>query len=257
MKILLISDTHRRIAPVNELAAAIGADCCFHLGDLCTYTRDSVSRFSADMLYKQLKHTPQLSPEQLASIDREHVEAMRPLAIKYRTYGKFEDYLSGKKHLDIPVYAVPGNNDDAEVLTRLEAHPVANLTFLNAERQIKLEDFLICGIGGDIAEHASKTGVGCISTWAQLAELERKIAEVPRKKILLTHVPPYECEPLMQLVETIKPVLALCGHTHHWDDRMAGRCRILTLPRVDRGYAELTLNGKNWDCRIHQTEGDK
>ena len=49
MKILLISDTHRRIAPVNELAAATGADCCFHLGDLCTYTRDSVSRFSAEV----------------------------------------------------------------------------------------------------------------------------------------------------------------------------------------------------------------
>ena len=120
MKILLISDTHRRIDPINELAAATGTDCCFHLGDICTYTEDSVSRFSADMLYKQLKHTSLLSPEQLSAIDRENAESMRSLAIKYRTYGNFEEYLTGKKRFEIPIYAVPGNNDDAEVIAWLD-----------------------------------------------------------------------------------------------------------------------------------------
>lgn len=257
MKILLISDTHRWIDPVNELAAATGADCCFHLGDICTYTEDSVSRFSADMLYKQLKHTSLLSPEQLSAIDRENTESMRSLAIKYRTYGNFEEYLTGKKRFEIPIYAVPGNNDDAEVIAWLEKHSISNLTFLNEAKQLEWEGFLICGIGGDIAERAPEIGVGCISTGAQIADLERKIAAAPGRKILLTHVPPYECEPLMRLVETINPALVLCGHTHHWDDRMAGDCRILTLPRIGRGYALLDLNRNAWNCQIYKNEGER
>ncbi len=257
MKILLISDTHRRIDPINELAAATGTDCCFHLGDICTYTEDSVSRFSADMLYKQLKHTSLLSPEQLSAIDRENAESMRSLAIKYRTYGNFEEYLTGKKRFEIPIYAVPGNNDDAEVIAWLEKHSISNLTFLNEAKQLEWEGFLICGIGGDIADRAPETGVGCISTRAQIADLERKITASPGRKILLTHVPPYECEPLMRLVEMIKPALVLCGHTHHWDDRMAGNCRILTLPRIGRGYALLDLNRNDWNCQIYKIEGEK
>lgn len=255
MKILLVSDTHGRTDAVNGLAAATGADCCFHLGDLCAYTRSSVSQFSADMLYKQLRHAPQLSPEQLAAIDREDAEAMRSLALEYHTYGNFEDYLSGNKRFDIPVYAVCGNNDDAVIIAQLEKRPISNLTFLNEAKQLEWAGFLIVGIGGDIAERPPKTGVGCISTEVQIAELERKTAAATGKKILLTHVPPYDCERLMQLVETIKPVLVLCGHTHHWDDRMAGNSRILTLPRIDRGYAVLELSGDRWDIKIHR-QGD-
>lgn len=258
MKILLISDTHRQIDPVNNLAASTGVDCCFHMGDFCAYTRDSVGRFSTDMLYKQLKHTPQLSPAQLAIIDREDVESMRLLAMKYHTYGNFEEYLSGKKRFNIPVYAVPGNNDDAAIIARLEKHSISNLTFLNETKQLERERFLICGIGGAIAERVPISRVGYVSTGAQISKLVEKMMTTPiKRKILLTHVPPYECEPLMRLVEAIKPVLVLCGHTHHWDDRMAGNCRILTLPCFDRGHAILELNKDDWNCQTYKVEREK
>ena len=176
---------------------------------------------------------------------------------KYRTYGNFEDYLAGKKRFEIPVYAVPGNNDDAAIISWVAQHPISNLTFLSEAKQLELEGFLICGIGGSIAERTPENGVVCISTGEQIAELVRKIAAAPGGKILLSHVPPYECEPLMRLVETIKPTLVLCGHTHHWDDRMAGDCRILTLPRVDRGYALLDLNRNDWNYQIYKIKGEK
>ena len=149
MKILLISDTHGKLDPINELAVKTGADCCFHMGDFCIYARESVSRFSADMLYKQLHHAP-VPPDQLASIDRSDASSMRPLAMKYQTFGNFGDYLSGDKYFKVPVYAVPGNNEDAETIALLEKHPIRNLTFLNEKKQTELEDFLICGIGGNI-----------------------------------------------------------------------------------------------------------
>lgn len=131
-RILLISDTHGRLDVINELARETSADYCFHLGDLCIYTKASVNRFSADMLYKQLRHAPELSAEQLSAIDREDAEAMRPLAIKYRTYGNFEDYFEGQKHFSIPIYAVPSNNEDAVIIEELKKHPIPNLFFLRS-----------------------------------------------------------------------------------------------------------------------------
>lgn len=258
MQILLISDTHGKLDVINGLAAETGASCCFHMGDFCTYTRESVSCFSADMLYKQLRHTPQLFSEQLAAIDREDAETMGALALKYHTYGNFEEYLSGEKRFSIPIYAVPGNNDDVAVIARLEKHPISNLTFLNEAKQLEWEGFLIFGIGGAIAERAPISGVGCVSTGVQISKLANKMMTTSlKRKILLTHVPPYESEPLMQLVKTIKPALVLCGHTHHWDDRMAGDCRILTLPRADRGHATLELSRNEWNCKIYKAEGEK
>ena len=250
MKILLVSDTHGKLDPINELAAETGADCCFHMGDFCIYTMESVSRFSADILNKQLHHAP-VPPAQLAAIDRSDASSMRLLAVKYQTFGNFNAYFSEEKHFKIPVYAVPGNNEDAETIARLEKHPVPNLTFLNEKKQITLEDFLICGIGGNIG---ASSAFGYVSTGQQIKELESRLLkeQTARPKILLTHVPPYENELLMRLVKTVKPVLFFCGHTHNWDDRMAGDCRIVTLPRIDRGYALLALSGKTWQIQIHK-----
>ncbi len=261
MRILLICDTHGKLDVINELAAATGADECFHLGDFCTYTVESVKRFSADMLYKQLRHVPQLPPERLAALDPDDAEAMRPLAFEYRTYGNFEEYYSGKKKFAIPVTAVSGNNDDAEVWAQLSSYRLENLEVLDEEVIIGMENFLICGIGGDIAESVPASGIGCVTTETQIAKLENWLDAIQdelevrgRKRILLTHIPPYENERLMRALERIKPVLCLCGHTHHWDDRTAGECRIITIPRPGRGYAVLELNKGHWDCQLYKTE---
>lgn len=261
MKILLICDTHGKLDVINELAAATEAERCFHMGDFCTYTKESVKRFSADLLYKQLQHVPQLQPERLAVLNRNDTETMRLLVLKYRTYGNFDEYFSGKKKFSIPVEAVCGNNDDAEVWAQLGSHRLENLEILNEEQLLGMEDFLICGIGGGIAESAPVSSIGCISTEAQITKLENSLESlqdkheiIDRKRILLTHIPPYENERLMLFLERIKPVLCLCGHTHHWDDRTVGKCRIITLPRPDRGYAVLELNKGHWNCQLYKNE---
>ena len=256
MKILLISDTHGRLDSINELAEKTGADCCFHLGDLCTYTRESVRYFTQDILYKQLKHSPLCPPETLEQFAGD-TEGLRKLAEQFRTYGSFEDYYAGNKHFNIPVYAVFGNNDDAALEKQLLKKPPRNLLFLNEKKQVFLENFMICGIGGGFYEffEDGSTFQGCCFHPEQIEELQKNASltdpETPR--ILLMHVPPSENELLIRLIRSIKPVLTLCGHTHHWGEAVIdGRFPVLNLTKSTAGYAVLELNGKNWNCRKYE-----
>ena len=253
---MLISDTHGRMDSVNVLAEKTGAEYCFHLGDLCTYTRESVDLFPADMLYKQLKHSPLCTGQELAAC-ADDPERLRQLVKKYRTYGNFEEYLSGARHFNIPVYAVTGNNDDAALEKQLLKKPPRNLLFLNEKKQVFLENFMICGIGGGFYEffEDGSTFQGCCFHPEQIEELQKNASltdpETPR--ILLMHVPPSENELLIRLIRSIKPVLTLCGHTHHWGEAVIdGRFPVLNLTKSTAGYAVLELNGKNWNCRKYE-----
>jgi len=260
MRILLISDTHGRLDDVNRLAKEHSVECCFHLGDFCFYTSESVQRFSSDRLLKQLRHASQIPSGILSSIEEMDMEHLRKLAIEYRTYGSFDEYYSGKKHFSIPVYAVPGNNEDPEVFFRLMNHSPRNLTILDDNTQIKLEGFIICGLGGEINEGDSYDSEGYHVSGSNVRSLRNKVMNGynPQKpRILLTHCPPYESTELMQLVQQLDPVLAICGHKHKWDERvLPSNCHVLTLPTSTRGHAVLELNHGQWSYQIYHTGTD-
>ena len=183
MKILLVSDTHGKLDEVNRLATKTKADVCFHLGDLSLYTKKSLKTLSADILLKRLKHLPKIPPEILSSID-EHTdpEKLRELAGRYRAYGDFEKFYSGKKQLSIPVYAIPGNREDPEIYSALRKHKkqIENLIFLDENSQIEMEGFLVCGIGGEIGEP------GCYHTDNQFRSTIRQIDKL-RDNVLKKH----------------------------------------------------------------------
>jgi len=259
MKILLVSDTHGKLNEVNRLATETKADLCFHLGDLSLYTKDSLKTLSAETLLKRLRHLPEMPSKVLSSIN-EHTDAeeLRKLAKRYKAYGDFEEFYSGKNKLSIPVYAIPGNHEDPEVYSHLCKHSkqIENLIFLDENRQIRMEDFLVCGIGGEIGE------AGCYDTDNQFRTTIRQIDKLrdsvlkksnsAKPLILLTHVPPYENERLGKLVRELNPALSICGHVHHFDKRTLDKtnCNILTLPSIERGYAVLELKKQTWSYQI-------
>lgn len=258
MRILLISDTHGRMDSLNELAKKTGAEYCFHLGDLCTYTAETLRKFPAEMLYKQLKHSPRCSKEELTACCH-NPEKLRLLAKKYCTYGSFGEYLSGNKHFNIPVYAVFGNNDDAEMEKRLSDTPIPNLTFLNENTQVRLGNFLICGLGGGCdADTGNTMFKGCCFSSGQIEKLENFFnnAQDSCPRILLTHIPPEDNPELVRLAQSAKPSLILCGHTHHWKESMLnGLYPVLTLPASTTGYAILELTSQNWKYEKIQLNG--
>ena len=250
MKILLISDTHDNLDCVNRLAARHDADACFHLGDLSAYTKESVQRFPVEMLLKQLQHSPHISEEEYASLKNSgDPAAMRELAIRYRTYGNFEDYLSGGKRFEVPVYAIPGNNEDPDVISEVFQHPPVNLHLLDDSVQIELESFVVYALGGAIG---GEDGFQYVATAARIEALRRNVTRKysGRNLIQLTHVPPYEAPELLRLAADLNPTLAFCGHTHHWDERVLDSgCRVMTIPKCARGHAVLELKRNQWDIR--------
>ena len=261
MKILLISDTHGRVDAVNLFAAEACVDACFHMGDFCVQTKESVRLFTTDMLLKQLEHASDLPQDILADLENMDAASLRSLVLKYRTYGNFEDYLSGGKRFAVPVCAIPGNNEDSELLSRVRKRPPENLSFLDETSLMEVAGFTICGLGGEIADGpVENTGCRFVSTSRQAAIMRENVLKKrdPGKPlILLTHVPPYESDVLARLVRDLDPVLALCGHTHHWDDRtLDSGCRILTLPSSVRGYAVLELCSGSWACQTHRIGDD-
>jgi len=259
MKILLVSDTHGKLNEVNRLAAKTEADACFHLGDIGLFTKESLKKLSADALLKRLKHIPEIPPEVLSSLDGQtDPKTLRKLAEQYRANGDFEDFYSGKKKLSIPVYAIPGNREDPEVCSALQKHGkhIENLVFLDEGTQIGMEGFLVCGLGGEIGETGRHAADGPYrTTIRQIDKLRDNVLKrgaSAKKRILLTHVPPYTNERLGRLVRELKPVLSVCGHLHHFDERTLDktRCSILTLPSIERGYAVLELKQQTWSYQI-------
>ena len=124
--------------------------------------------------------------------------------------------------------------------------------FLNENTQLKLEDFLICGIGGDICDEAPPDyDFGYATTKAQIQELEQhlQMQSSSQPRILLTHIPPCDNKQLSHLLGIMNPVAALCGHTHHWgEEKFNDSLHILILPTCVKGYAVLKLDGAQWNC---------
>ena len=255
MRFIVISDTHGNLAPVTRLAKEDNADACLHLGDCCCVTRNSVSRFSQELLEKSLKHS-QIPRDLLAEAN--DITTMRELAVRYRTYGDFEDYFSGSKSFSIPVYAVPGNNEDRQVVAQLREHPLPNLFFLDENNSLEIEGFCLYGIGGDIlSDSGTANEFGWCSCSRQVEKLQQRMTTGSCcPKIQLSHIPPYESEIVDRLTRTVKPVLALCGHTHHWDERTLGDsnwiCQGITLPKLRRGFAILELHNGKFNCKTYK-----
>lgn len=257
MKILLISDTHGKLDEVNRLAKETKADACFHLGDLCTYTKESVPFLSEDILLKQIEHAKGISPETVVSFwNKRNVKAMRDFAMKHRTYGNFEEYLSGEKQFSVPVFAVPGNNEDSNVLNRLSDHSVQNLEILKDSdcfMNTDMDGFFICGLGGGKEAGDAHCNYGFTSE--QINSLRKNVLKKNKSGkpvILLTHVPPYEHDGLADLIRDLKPSLSICGHSHHYDEqKLDNTYPILTLPSVERGYGVLELDNGSWNYHVH------
>jgi predicted phosphodiesterase len=117
MRFLLISDTHGKLAIINELAAHVHADAVIHAGDFGFYDDGSYDRLSDRELRLQIIHSDLAPTEKervLALPHDQRIEAARrncPLS-------ELPLYIDRERRFDVPVYAVWGNHEDKEVVER-------------------------------------------------------------------------------------------------------------------------------------------
>lgn len=227
MKILLVSDTHGHINRITEYAICANADICIHAGDFGFYDEQSVAALSQRELYLQIKHSD-LPDSQRMELLKANASGWKAAITEHRLLGDFTEYLDGARKFDLPVYAVWGNHDDAEVVLRMIKDSVGNLHILHDKAFVDLGDFIILGLGGNCTPQKAFTqgykglpGARCrpasvLSQYLSLLKTSCAVAS-GKPKILVTHVSPL-VEPFLELFAwQIGAAITVSGHMGYSD----------------------------------------
>ncbi len=210
MRLLLISDTHGRLGIINELAARVRADAVIHGGDFGFYDDGSLERISRREVRLRVAHS------HLSRVEKDRILALRQpdlvrAARKHRLMGDFQSFLDGRESFRVPVYAVWGNHEDADVLRLLSRGDLAvkNLHILDSRRVYRVGSAYVFGLGGNLLlgpkmmQAPIAGGGGRIwSTLSQYADLVKTVesdASPDGPRIFVSHVSPGK-EPFVELI---------------------------------------------------------
>lgn len=228
MRILLLTDTHNELEPINQLAEQTNADCVVHCGDFGFYDQESPERLSRRELSLRIKHSHlpkkirkksfKYSPEEAKSVLKEH-----------DLLTGFIPYLTGEKEFQVPVYAVWGNHEDIETVRMLQSGElkVPNLHLIDEDSVIEFAEIKarFIGIGGNFyleggslfAPSFTGSGGRIRASWLQYAKLLKRELEREKddtKTFFVSHVSPgkSECRLLERLCLLIGANYSLSGH---------------------------------------------
>lgn len=177
---------------------------------------------------------------------------------KHPDIGNLFEYRDGKKKILTDTIMIAGNHD---CFLCLERYNIPNLFYLrNGEvttyllkEKGKGTKINIAGVGGCYGPKDYEKDWGLLSghnkrhfTKAQIEKCEKQ-KKIGNIDILLTHDCPegllpdagYGCGHLTELIKTLQPNYAFCGHYHRYAESKIGRTNIYALPREEEGYYEL------------------
>lgn len=220
MKLLFLSDTHGNLDLINHLAKKHDAEYCFHAGDICCFDQDTIPFFTDKELMQMIRHSALSSSLEL-NISRAQMEE---IAIKYRAYGNFYQYLCGEKRFDIPVYFVMGNREDLHIIERIRNNRIPNLTILDDHEPFFFDNFSFFGIGGTFQKVSFTRDlmppgrIYPVISRSDLQKLTDAVDQIPPKykRFFLTHMGPAEIPEIQLLAQRLAADYVLSGHTHHF-----------------------------------------
>lgn len=210
MRFLLISDTHGRLAVIDELADRVRADAVIHAGDFGFFDDRSFERLSDRELRLHIAHSDltRIEKDRILTLSR---DAMIKTAREHRLLGAFQSFLDGVESFRVPVYAVWGNHEDRAVVERLFRGEVTvdNLHILHHRQGYRVGPALAYGLGGNVLpgskmmQRSIAGGGGKIwSTISQYSDLVKTVegdADSARVRIFVSHVSPGK-EPFVELI---------------------------------------------------------
>jgi predicted phosphodiesterase len=151
MKLLLITDTHGHLDQIDALATRSNCIAIIHAGDFGFYDEQSPERLSERELNLQITHSeiPMNEKKEVLSFSLEKrlsfIRERLPLS-------QLPQYVNGEKQFRIPMYAVWGNHEDAEVVKKFYSgeYTIPNLHVLHDKNSFLVGGCHIFGIGGNL-----------------------------------------------------------------------------------------------------------
>ena len=205
---LVISDFHGSVEMLDPLEKMINEsdlDVIFFCGDIVKGHKRGDEWLAA----KAENRTP--NREKLGIITEKDEDIMY--------YKKFYDFLD---RTNIKVFTIPGNMDAPEslyfeTLWRLKKKNI-NLAH---ELIYFMEDFALCGFGGEINEDEREDFFVLKYTRDETFFALRKLAYLKKDFVLLTHTPPVctfddgrGSTVVNEIIKRYKPKFLFCGHSH-------------------------------------------
>ncbi|KAI9278615.1 hypothetical protein BDA99DRAFT_492643 [Phascolomyces articulosus] len=235
-RILCTADVRGNITQLNVLAREANADYIIHTGDFGFYDRSSLDRISDRTLKHLVQYSTLIPPTVRKRLNGSPIEQVRPTIEQSPQpfLSEFPEFLSGKKTLDVPVYAVWGACEDVAVLERFRTreYQIPNLFILDEATTYLLEiggvSLRLFGLGGAVVQHklfdngeGSDTiagGSGTMWTTAlqigELVETANEVYDQTEIRILVTHASPGREGLLAQLALVLRADFTISAGLH-------------------------------------------
>jgi predicted phosphodiesterase len=210
VRLLLITDTHGKLALINELAGRVKADAVVHAGDFGFYDDRSPELLSDRELRLHVAHSdlPQIEKARIPAHSRNDLtEAVK----RHRLLGEFQSFLDGVESFHVPVYAVWGNHEDRNLVERLFRGDVKvdKLHILHHRQVYRVGAVSVYGLGGNLLPGSKMmqqpiAGSGgkiwsTLSQYSDLVETVDKDTERIGPRLFVSHVSPGK-EPFVELI---------------------------------------------------------
>ncbi len=236
---LVISDFHGTIEILESLEKMMHEnrfDIIFFCGDIVKGHKRGNEWLAA----KKENKTP--NSEKLGVITEKNEDIMY-----YKNFYNFLDRTNMK------VFTIPGNMDAPEsryfkTLWRLKKKYI----YLTHETIHFLEDFDVCGFGGEINENERENFFVLKYTKDETFFALRKLAYLKKDLILLTHTPPV-CDfakdkgssVVNEIIKRYKPKFLFCGHSHLQGEEKIDETIVVNPKTLKKGdYAVVDLKTK-------------
>ncbi len=229
MRLLLLSDTHGHLEPIDRLAREARADAVVHAGDFGFYDDDSVDRIDSRELFLRIVHSD-LPAEARQRAKKLKDTARRDFIREQLPLSDLGAFLRDGRGFAQPTFAVWGNHEDGAVVAALLAgrRCVPNLTLIGCAR---LGPFRLFGLGGNVLPDALDEvpidgGRGKIR--ATERDVHALLDAAPRRvpgeiRVLVTHVSPGKVPLVGLLAAALDVDVTISGHMGSpfscvWDD---------------------------------------
>ncbi|QPG74842.1 hypothetical protein FOA43_002178 [Brettanomyces nanus] len=171
VRILAVADIRGEISIFNRLAKEYNADMIIHTGNFGFLDSASIDRIHESYLRHIVEFSPLLPENLILEISKlskvtgrsvEHLsnehENLKKL-LRNHSISELEDFIQGKKKLDIPVYTIYGMCEDSLVINKFRygVYKVPNLYIVDDSSiftvEMKNQVLLFAGIGGSLSYH--------------------------------------------------------------------------------------------------------